>query len=164
VTARAVRIGNFAAGAALFLAAAAARAETAAPAADTVRYPYVAALSRSSDGERVYFCAGALVAPRWILTAAHCFFNPRGGRIGSAGVAAEVGASRLGEVPAGAQVRVARILVHPDFDPQSQDNDIALFPGESQTLTVTWNSADLRGATPVVSVSGWNVPTIDISA
>jgi exo-1,4-beta-D-glucosaminidase len=45
-----------------------------------------------------------------------------------------------------------------------QGNDITLFPGESQTLTVTWNSADLQGATPVVSVSGWNVPTIDISA
>jgi len=45
-----------------------------------------------------------------------------------------------------------------------QDNDITLFPGESQTLTVTWNSADLQGSTPVVSVSGWNVPTIDIPA
>jgi hypothetical protein len=31
-------------------------------------------------------------------------------------------------------------------------------------LTVTWNSADLQGATPVVSVSGWNVPEIDILA
>jgi exo-1,4-beta-D-glucosaminidase len=45
-----------------------------------------------------------------------------------------------------------------------QDNDITLFPGESQTLTVTWNSADLQGATAVVSVSGWNVPKIDILA
>jgi exo-1,4-beta-D-glucosaminidase len=45
-----------------------------------------------------------------------------------------------------------------------QDNDITLFPGESQTLTVTWNSADLQGTTPVVSVSGWNVPKIDILA
>jgi exo-1,4-beta-D-glucosaminidase len=45
-----------------------------------------------------------------------------------------------------------------------QGNDITLFPGESQTLTVTWNSADPRGATPVVSVSGWNVPKIDILA
>jgi exo-1,4-beta-D-glucosaminidase len=43
-----------------------------------------------------------------------------------------------------------------------QGNDITLFPGESQTLTVTWNSADLQGATPVVSLSGWNVPKIDI--
>jgi hypothetical protein len=31
-------------------------------------------------------------------------------------------------------------------------------PGESQTLTVTWNSADLQGATPVVSVSGGTFP------
>jgi exo-1,4-beta-D-glucosaminidase len=45
-----------------------------------------------------------------------------------------------------------------------QDNDITLFPGESQTLTVTWSSADLRGATPVISLSGWNAPRTDIPA
>jgi exo-1,4-beta-D-glucosaminidase len=45
-----------------------------------------------------------------------------------------------------------------------QGNDVTLFPGESQTLTVTWDSADLQGATPVVSVSGWNVPKTDIPA
>jgi exo-1,4-beta-D-glucosaminidase len=43
-----------------------------------------------------------------------------------------------------------------------QGNDVTLFPGETQTLTVTWNSAGLQGATPVVSLSGWNVPKIDI--
>jgi exo-1,4-beta-D-glucosaminidase len=42
------------------------------------------------------------------------------------------------------------------------DNDITLWPGESQTLSVTWRSADLKGATPVVSVSGWNVGKIDV--
>jgi exo-1,4-beta-D-glucosaminidase len=45
-----------------------------------------------------------------------------------------------------------------------QNNDITLFPGESQAITVTWNSADLQGATAVVSVSGWNVPKIDLLA
>jgi exo-1,4-beta-D-glucosaminidase len=45
-----------------------------------------------------------------------------------------------------------------------QNNDITLFPGESETLTVTWNSADLQGATPVVSVSGWNLAKFDILA
>ncbi|HEY2791033.1 MAG TPA: beta-mannosidase [Micromonosporaceae bacterium] len=43
-------------------------------------------------------------------------------------------------------------------------NDITLFPGESQSTTVTWQSADLQGATPVVSVSGWNMPKVDILA
>jgi exo-1,4-beta-D-glucosaminidase len=43
-------------------------------------------------------------------------------------------------------------------------NDITLWPGESQVITVTWASADLQGATPVVSVSGWNVPKLDVVA
>ena len=45
-----------------------------------------------------------------------------------------------------------------------QDNDVTLFPGESQTLTVTYDAADLEGATPVISVSGWNAATVDIVA
>jgi exo-1,4-beta-D-glucosaminidase len=45
-----------------------------------------------------------------------------------------------------------------------QNDDITLFPGESQTLTVTWNSGDLNGATPVISISGWNLTKFDILA
>jgi exo-1,4-beta-D-glucosaminidase len=43
-------------------------------------------------------------------------------------------------------------------------NDITLWPGESQTISVTWHSSDLKGAAPVVSVSGWNVPKADLPA
>jgi exo-1,4-beta-D-glucosaminidase len=44
------------------------------------------------------------------------------------------------------------------------DNDITLFPGESQTLTVSYHSADLNGASPVVSLSGYNVKTVNVGA
>ncbi|WP_255951130.1 glycoside hydrolase family 2 protein [Streptomyces odontomachi] len=44
------------------------------------------------------------------------------------------------------------------------DNDTTLWPGESETLTATYDSAGLHGATPVVSVSGWNVPRMDVVA
>src|SRR5262249_39734106 len=45
-----------------------------------------------------------------------------------------------------------------------QNNDITLFPGDSQPLTVTWNSADLQGAVVVVSISGWNLTKFDMLA
>jgi exo-1,4-beta-D-glucosaminidase len=37
------------------------------------------------------------------------------------------------------------------------DNDVTLWPGESITLTAHLTTS--RAATPVVEVSGWNVPT-----
>ncbi|MDS0138860.1 MULTISPECIES: glycosyl hydrolase 2 galactose-binding domain-containing protein [unclassified Amycolatopsis] len=40
------------------------------------------------------------------------------------------------------------------------DNDITLWPGQSQTLTVTYRAADLRGAAPVISVDGFNTGRI----
>ena len=42
------------------------------------------------------------------------------------------------------------------------DNDITLFPGESQTVSVTYKASDLDGATPVITLSGWNLATRDI--
>jgi exo-1,4-beta-D-glucosaminidase len=44
------------------------------------------------------------------------------------------------------------------------DNDTTLWPGESETLTAAYASAELAGEAPVVSVSGWNVPTIEVPA
>ncbi len=44
------------------------------------------------------------------------------------------------------------------------NNDITLWPGESQTLSASYRRAALRGATPVVSVSGWNRPVVNVGA
>ncbi len=43
-------------------------------------------------------------------------------------------------------------------------NDITLWPGESETLRASYHRSALHGATPVISVSGWNVATIDVPA
>jgi exo-1,4-beta-D-glucosaminidase len=37
------------------------------------------------------------------------------------------------------------------------DNCVSLLPGESKTLTATFDPADLQGDEPVVRVDGWNV-------
>jgi exo-1,4-beta-D-glucosaminidase len=43
-------------------------------------------------------------------------------------------------------------------------NDITLWPGESETLHASYRRSALHGATPVISVFGWNVGTIDVAA
>jgi exo-1,4-beta-D-glucosaminidase len=44
------------------------------------------------------------------------------------------------------------------------DNDVTLWPGESETLRATYRRADLHGASPVVSVSAQNSPLQDVPA
>jgi hypothetical protein len=43
------------------------------------------------------------------------------------------------------------------------DNDITLWPGESQTIQISYDSSKLDGAAPVDSVFGWNVPYFDVA-
>jgi hypothetical protein len=44
------------------------------------------------------------------------------------------------------------------------DNDITLWPGESETVTAPYRRSSLGGASPVVSVQGWNVAGTDVAA
>lgn len=44
------------------------------------------------------------------------------------------------------------------------DNDITLWPGESQTIRITYAQSQVHGQTPDVSISGWNLPGATVSA
>ncbi len=44
------------------------------------------------------------------------------------------------------------------------DNDVTLWPGQSQTLTVRYRTSDLHGAQPVVTLTGRNIPDQTIAA
>jgi exo-1,4-beta-D-glucosaminidase len=43
-------------------------------------------------------------------------------------------------------------------------NDITLWPGESETLTASYRRSQLHGASPVVSLLGRNVSSVDVAA
>ncbi|HWC75628.1 MAG TPA: hypothetical protein VG454_17005, partial [Gemmatimonadales bacterium] len=44
------------------------------------------------------------------------------------------------------------------------DNDITLWPGESQTIRISYAQSQLHGNSPDVSISGWNLPASTVSA
>ncbi len=85
-------------------------------------YTWTAALIDANQGDNLLgqFCAGSLVEPRWIVTAAHCVNNsdPNDVDVG-------VGMHDL-SANNGARIRAEQIIVHPEYNPATSENDIAL--------------------------------------
>ena len=82
------------------------------------KYPWMAALIYSGGSpESSQFCGGALIADRWVLTAAHCPAAVNN-------ISVFLGAVHLADD--GEQIEVEDVIVHSDYDPRTLDNDLAL--------------------------------------
>ncbi len=140
-----------AAGAALGLAASPASAVVGGSAAPAGAYDFTASLQ---DDSGFAFCGGSVIAPGWVLTAAHCV--PDGNADGLSVVVGTVDNSN----GSGQRLPVSQVLVHPSYDADASTFDAALLrlQGTTSVTPIALAGAsddDLeRGGTPV-TVTGW---------
>ncbi|XP_058449355.1 trypsin-3-like [Malaya genurostris] len=78
-------------------------------------FPYLVAIVAAND----YICVGSIVAPRWILTAAHCVDNFRNTPI-------YVRAGSPYRNRGGTRIRVLTVHIHPNYSAQVQNFDVGL--------------------------------------
>ena len=121
-------------------------------------WPWQVHLSyRRNDGSWAGFCGGSVVAPRWVLTAAHCVVDKAGRVRPASRLGVRVDTQRRGR--GGRVIRVA--AVHPHSGYGAKLNDIALLklarPARVKAVELP-DAARLAAIAPpgtVATVTGW---------
>jgi secreted trypsin-like serine protease len=125
-------------------------------------WPWQTALYRVSNGRDVFTCGGSLVAPGWVLSAAHCFGEGSSDNPADWTVATHIGQATMVGLPPGAETRkVKRLVVHEGYDKNTQENDIALMelaetlPEQLIALQLEPDPAEESNRS--VTVTGWGM-------